>query len=232
MARHLAIGDIHGCFETLKRLLRVVEPREEDLIITLGDYINRGPNSYGVMEWLIQTQKTGQLRALRGNHDVMFAQAIEGENISRFRKVGGDETLKSYAKYGNRSGKLNDVPEHHFQFLESELLPYYEMDTHFFVHANAYADYPLADQPDYMLYWEKFNYPPRHMSGKIMVCGHSSQKSGRPLVTEDAICIDTFAHGGGWLSCLDVQADMLWQANRDGDVRQLPLSEIEQLDIR
>ena len=70
------------------------------------------------------------------------------------------------------------------------------------------------------------------MSGKIMVCGHSSQKSGRPLVTEDAICIDTFAHGGGWLSCLDVQADMLWQANRDGDVRQLPLSEIEQLDIR
>ena len=50
MARHLAIGDIHGCFETLKRLLRVVEPREEDLIITLGDYINRGPNSYGVME--------------------------------------------------------------------------------------------------------------------------------------------------------------------------------------
>lgn len=62
-----------------------------------------------------------------------------------------------------------------------ETRAYFEMDSHFFVHANAYADCSLRDQPDSMLYWESFDDPPPHESGKVMVCGHTSQKSGLPL---------------------------------------------------
>jgi serine/threonine protein phosphatase 1 len=105
------------------------------------------------------------------------------------------------------------------------LLPYYETDTHFFVHANADPHLDLIDQPDYTLYWERFNYPVLHQSGKIMVCGHSSQKCGLPVNTQSAICIDTWACGTGWLTCLDVQAGVLWQANQQGETRRLSLDD-------
>jgi serine/threonine protein phosphatase 1 len=61
--------------------------------------------------------------------------------------------------------------------------------------------------------------PSPHESGKIMVCGHTSQKSGEPLDYGHAVCIDTWAHGGGWLTCLDVSSRQYWQANQQGQVR-------------
>jgi len=69
-----------------------------------------------------------------------------------------------------------------------------------------------------MLYWEQFNDPP-HESGKIMVCGHTPQRSGRPRDIGHAVCIDTGAHAGGWLTCLDVMSGTYWQANQQGQTR-------------
>jgi serine/threonine protein phosphatase 1 len=95
----------------------------------------------------------------------------------------------------------------------------FETESHFFVHANAYSDYALDEQPDYMLYWEPFGEPAPHESGKIMVCGHTSQKSGKPKNLGRAVCIDTWAYGDGWLTCLDVDSGMYWQANQRGETR-------------
>ena len=72
-----------------------------------------------------------------------------------------------------------------------------------------------------MLYWETLEaarWRP-HESGKTMICGHSVQRSGRPLVLDHAICIDTWVYGDGWLTCLDVEAEVYWQANQRGETR-------------
>ena len=74
---------------------------------------------------------------------------------------------------------MKEVPESHWTFLERDCLDWYETETHFFVHANAYPDLPLDDQPRYMLLWEKLYEPCRHVSGKVMVCGHTRQPDGR-----------------------------------------------------
>jgi serine/threonine protein phosphatase 1 len=226
MPRHLAIGDIHGCYDALRALCDIVQLTAGDVLITLGDYVNRGPNTNAVLDWLIHLRKTHTLRPLRGNHDIMMQTARD--NPREYRKwldAGGDATLRSYGPFEGEAGRIDDIPEAHWRFLE-ELLPYHETDTHFFVHASACPDIPLAEQPDFMRYWEPWNDPPPHESGKILVCGHTSQKSGLPLSNGHAICIDTWACGTGWLSCLHVESGMIWQANQAGDTRQLNLADL------
>ena len=117
-------------------------------------------------------------------------------------------------------GELDDIPDRHWQFLEATQ-PCHETDTHFFVHANVHPDLPLNEQPEYMLYWEKLEkgYCAAHYSGKIMVCGHTAQKSGLPLDLGHAVCIDTLVYGIGWLTCLDVQTGRLLQARQSGETR-------------
>jgi serine/threonine protein phosphatase 1 len=164
--------------------------------------VNRGPNSCAVLDWLIAYGKRGKLVPLRGNHELMMLQARESEEaFSRWIHYGGDATLASYSPFGD-SGSLVDVPDSHWQFLDEETRAWFETDTPFFVHANAYPNCSLEEQPDLMLYWEGFNDPPPHESGKVMVCGHTSQKSGRPRNIGHAVCIDTWACGNGWLRWL------------------------------
>jgi serine/threonine protein phosphatase 1 len=216
--RHLAIGDIHGCFTALTTLAAHVPFEPTDTLITLGDYVNRGPDSFAVLNWLIAQRHRGQLIAIRGNHEVMMLEARDSDlKFSRWQHCGGAATLASYSPLGD-GGRLADVPEEHWQFLEATK-PFFEIDTHFFVHANAHADYPLAEQPEYMLYWETFGNPAPHESGKIMICGHTSQKSGQPRNVGHAICIDTWVYGDGWLTCLDVGSGKYWQANQHGATR-------------
>jgi serine/threonine protein phosphatase 1 len=217
--RHLAIGDIHGCFTALATLAATVPFQPEDLLITLGDYVDRGPDSRAVLEWLRERYQQGTLIPLRGNHEIMMLQARESaEALQRWLSYGGTAVLASYARPGT-DGSLADIPASHWQFLEEETRAWYETSTHFFVHANAYPDYPLQEQPDYMLYWEKFHDPPPHASGKIMICGHTPQKAGTPRSIGHAICLDTWVYGQGWLTCLDVQSGQYWQANQQGATR-------------
>ncbi len=228
MTRHLAIGDIHGCFDTLRTLTKSVGIQADDTLITLGDYVDRGPNSCAVLDWLIRFDQSYTLVPIHGNHDIMMLDARDGADaFRRWIDCGGDAALRSYSPFEGDRGSLADVPEEHWRFLEERLVASYEIDGHFFVHANADPDLPIDEQPDYMLYWEPFNNPARHETGKVMVCGHSSQKSGLPLTNGNAICIDTWACGRGWLTCLHVESGMLWQANEAGDTRTMYLDELE-----
>lgn len=220
--RTLAIGDIHGCLGALDALLEEVDPQREDLVVTLGDYIDRGPNSKGVLDRMLALGTRCRSLALKGNHELMMLAGREDlEHFNEWLKCGGKQTLASYQVKEDLGTFAEAIPARHWRFLEYDCVPYHETGTHFFVHANVYPDLPLGDQPDYMLYWETLEpatWQP-HESGKTMICGHSVQRSGRPLVLDHAICIDTWVYGGGWLTCVDVGLALYWQTNERGEKR-------------
>jgi serine/threonine protein phosphatase 1 len=222
--RVLAIGDIHGCMRSLTTLVEAANLGPDDQLVTLGDYVDRGPNSCAVLDWLIARTAQHSLIPLRGNHELMMLR-------SRFDPLwredwlayGGDATLASYPS-PTGDATLEDVPPRHWDFMENVCRNGYETETHLFVHAGADPNASLANQKESMLFWEPFHEPPPHRSGKVMICGHTAQRSGRPLSLGHAICIDTRVYGGGWLTCLDVASGHYWQANENGETRedQLP----------
>ncbi len=217
--RHLAVGDIHGCYSALVTLAQFVPFQTDDVVITLGDYVDRGPNSCAVLDWLIHYRRRRRLVALRGNHEIMMERArLSRDALVQWIESGGNATLHSYSPFGD-SGDLVDVPDSHWHFLERDTVSWYQVDRHFFVHANAHPDCSLEDQPEFLLYWESFNNPRPHVSGKIMVCGHTPQESGKPLSIGHAVCIDTGACRGNWLTCLDVDSGRYWQANEQHETR-------------
>lgn len=198
--------------------------RTDDTIVTLGDYVDRGPDSAAVVDFVIELGASHNLVPLRGNHEIMLLDSREIKSwFESWLGFGGAETLRSYAQSEGHTGSFADIPDAHMDFLENQLLSYYECETHLFVHANADADKELKDQPDSSLFWRRYKDPERHRSGKIMVCGHTEQKSGLPVSNGNAICIDTWAYGDGWLSCLDVGSGTVWQANEAGETRRLDL---------
>ncbi len=215
--RTLAVGDIHGCSAALDALLNAVALEPDDTLVTLGDYVDRGFDSPGVLDRLISLSRQFHVVSLRGNHDQMMLDASAGgEAITGWRMNGGDTTENAY-------GGLDAVPDAHWRFLRDQCVDCWEMETHFFVHASVYADLPLTEQPPYVLHWGQIDKVRPHESGKTMVCGHASQKSGVPLNLGFAVCVDTWAYGNGWLTCLDVATGYIWQANRAGNLRRLHL---------
>jgi serine/threonine protein phosphatase 1 len=222
-SRTLVFGDIHGCLENFDALLEVIAPTPEDTMILLGDLVDRGPNSAGVIARAIECSQTHAVTVLMGNHEqMMLAARTSHDKLSDWLLNGGDATLHSYA--GVR-GTLRDVPAEHWWFLENRLANYVETDTHIFVHANAYPDMPMSEQPDYMLMWERCDNILPHETGKVIVCGHTPQKSGHPRNLGYALCVDTNACGGGPLTCLDANSGRIWQAEATGAVRRAHISD-------
>ena len=116
--RTLAIGDIHGCARALDALLAAVKPRPDDLLVTLGDYVDRGPDSRGVLDRLVSLYATGRLVPLLGNHDLMMLHAREwAEAGSMWLACGGKSTLTSYGLCNGDSVDLKTVPASHWEFL-------------------------------------------------------------------------------------------------------------------
>mgnify|MGYP002780526387 CR=1 FL=1 len=220
--RTLAIGDIHGASAALDALLAAVRPKAADRLVFLGDYVDRGPDSAGVLSRLVDMRwSLPNAVFLRGNHELMMMNARHDRGERKnWLSVGGVQCLQSY---GN-PGRFDDIPAGHWFFLDRECVDSFETDTHLFVHANLDGERPLDEQTESMLFWEFLTGPVRHFSGKTVVCGHTSQRSGDILDLGDTVCIDTFAHGSGWLTGLDVRTGEYWQANQRGDVRtgQLP----------
>ena len=226
MARHLAIGDIHGCINALTSLVDFVKFRHDDTVITLGDYVDRGPNSCAVLDFVLELGKNHHLVPLRGNHEIMMLDSRQKKSwFHAWMTHGGDATLLSYSPSEDEAGSFADVPDSHMDFLENNLVSYYECESYFFVHANVDAKIALDEQSDASLYWKKYDNPERHCSEKFMVCGHTAQQTGLPIGNAHSICIDTWAYGGGWLSCFDVESRMVWQANEAGDTRSFTIDQ-------
>lgn len=220
--RTLAIGDIHGCFIALTTLEREMTFTDEDLIITLGDYVDRGPDSKSVIDWLIaRRRRRAGLVALQGNHELMMLWArLDSVSQKSWMNsfVGGDATLHSYDT-AERDARIVDVPDEHWDFIVNHAMRYHETETHIFVHASVKPELPMDQQSDETLFWERFAPLPLHRSGKPVICGHTAQHDGVPAQAPHGVCIDTWAHGGGWLTCLDVMTGEYGQANQRGEFR-------------
>jgi serine/threonine protein phosphatase 1 len=213
--RTIAIGDIHGCAKALAALIAAIDPTEDDVIVALGDYVDRGPESRAVVDLLIDLIDRCQLIPLLGNHEAMMLDSIELPEVRQhWYRVGGRETVASYG------GCLDEIPFEHLVFLRG-LNRYHETDAHLFVHANYDARLSLDQQPDRLLLWEHVVHtlPGRHFSGKTAVVGHTPQMTGEILDLGYLICIDTYCVGGAWLTALDVDSGQVWQANRAGELR-------------
>ncbi|CAN5138438.1 metallophosphoesterase family protein [soil metagenome] len=217
--RTIAIGDIHGCSMLFAQLLDGLQLKADDTIVLLGDYVDRGPDVKNTLNIILELKKAHTTICLYGNHDLWMLKAREAKNeASSWLQVGGVQTLGSYGKSPGRSGKLTDVPEAHWDFLERGCVNYHETDTHIFVHANVEPNTPMNEQESLWLFWESITGPVQHMSGKTVVCGHTSQKNGNILDLGSIICIDTYAYGGGNLTAFDVDSRQFWQADFLGRV--------------
>ncbi len=213
--RVIAIGDIHGCARAFEALLRRIDPQPDDTIVTLGDYVDRGPDSRGVLDQLLKLEQRCHLTPLLGNHEEMLLLARQDPSaLQSWLMFGGVATLDSYG-FGSGPG---DVPDEHIAFFD-RCANYYEAERHIFAHANYEPDLPLCEQSVATLRWDslKNRVPARaHISGKTFVVGHTAQKNGTILDLGHIRCIDTFCYGGGWLTALNVVDGTVWQVDREG----------------
>lgn len=217
----IAIGDIHGCNRALQTMLDLVQPNTHDLVVTLGDYVDRGPDSKAVITTLLDLKKSHQFIHLMGNHEIQMIRALEApHHRERFLSglCGGMDTLHSYG------GSFDDVLEEHWHFIKSAEL-YHELENHILVHAGLEAHLPVDQQDQETYYYQRFHSQKAHISGKTVVCGHSIQ-GDLPTNLGYAVCLDTCAYGGGWLSALDIDTGTLWQTNESGKSRIMELSDL------
>ncbi len=215
--RTIAVGDIHGCSRALDTLLEAIGPQQDDLFIPLGDYVDRGPDSRGVLDRLLELEASCTVRPIFGNHEEMMLGVLNDEGPPDFwLRYGGVETLDSYGF----SGSLNVVPEAHRDFL-SRCIDFAETDSHIFLHANYDPDVPLAELSRELLRWTGLGelMPGPHASGKPVVVGHTPDRSGEIMDVGYLKCIDTFCYGGQWLTAIDLQSRQLWQASETGELR-------------
>lgn len=215
MKRTLVFGDVHGCLTPLELLWGQIQPTPADRVVFLGDYVDRGPDSRGVVDFCLGLDPVLDAAFLSGNHEEKFflANLHESDRLDWLANWGGAATLASYGD------SLDDVPSEHWNFL-GRCLPYVETESHVFVHANLEHDVPLDRQLPFTLVHKKFGTPLPHRSGKTMICGHTAQKTGVPRNLGHAVCIDTDPDRGGWLTCLHVETGEYWQANLKGESRR------------
>jgi serine/threonine protein phosphatase 1 len=221
--RTIAIGDIHGCLTAFATLIDAVEPGPGVTLVTLGDHIDRGPDSSGVVDRLIALAGRCQLIPLMGDHEELLVDALSDITARRrWLSCGGAETLRSYgwSPAGPRRPLADWIPEQHRKFLVG-CRPYHETRSHLFVHAGFLPELPMDKQPGQALRWrvtDATTATPHH-SGKVAVVGHTPQLAGGVLDLGFLVCIDTNCARGGWLTALDTNTGRIWQANQEGRLR-------------
>ncbi len=217
--RTLAIGDIHGHLAALVNLLRFVELQPEDRIIFLGDYVDKGPDVKGVIELLRELAQNRNAVFLLGNHDEMMIDAYRDPlKVAVWECLGGNAPLASYGE-GPLAEVMEKVPASHRSFLEETCLNYLETPEYIFVHGGIRPEMNPAEEEKERLLWTTLALAAPHYSGRTVVCGHSSQRSGRIADLGHTICIDTAITHAGWLSCLALGSFEYWQVKTDGTRR-------------
>lgn len=219
--RVIAIGDIHGCAAALAGMIKWIEPVPSDTIVVLGDCVDRGPDSRGVIDQLLALAELCELKPLLGNHEEMMLAAFDRPaSQEAWLACGGAETLQSY-----NVDSADKVPHGHEMFLRT-WGDYYETKTHFFAHACYDPSAPLDKQEWGHQRWQSIRseIPAPHCSGKVAIVGHTSQKDGKVLDAERLVCIDTYCCGGKRLTALDSNTGQIWQVDPQGRAIATPLT--------
>jgi serine/threonine protein phosphatase 1 len=194
-------ADIHGMQHKLQLLLdRIAFRADRDTIVFLGDYIDRGPNSKGVLDTIIGLIDTGvHVVCLRGNHECMWQDFLDDKDALFFLYNGGTATLKSYRQFPALGSDMV-LPHRHWDLLQG-LLPWYEVDDFILVHAGLRPGIPLAQQKEEDLFWIRDEFIHSDYDfGKTVVFGHTP--FSRPFMGYKRIGIDTGAVYGNKLTCV------------------------------
>ncbi|HOO40203.1 MAG TPA: metallophosphoesterase family protein [Syntrophales bacterium] len=209
-----AVGDIHGCLSHLERLIGKLPIRPEDVLVFIGDYIDRGPDSKGVVDYVLDLQKKCCTTVcLMGNHEQMFLDYLAGRKREMFLYNGGVETLISYGMTGRRKMELSDLPPGHAEFY-GRLRHDYETDDFIFVHAGLRPGIPLSNQDPDDLLWIRFEFIRSDFDfGKTVIFGHTVLSRTEPFRAAKKIGIDTGAVYGGRLTCLELPDMKLFQVS-------------------
>jgi serine/threonine protein phosphatase 1 len=169
--RTFVIGDIHGCAATLRRLVdEVLHPSCDEHIYLLGDLIDRGPDSKGVLDFIFELRRRGlSVNSVRGNHEEMLLKAGDHHNhLDMWTANGGLETLESFQADGP-----GDIPHEYREFLHS--LPLYiTLENFIIVHAglNFVPSNPF-DDTSAMLWTRSPFVDPQRIRGRRLICGHT-----------------------------------------------------------
>jgi Calcineurin-like phosphoesterase len=223
--RVYAIGDVHGRADLLQSLLTVIDadlarsaPRRA-IHVFLGDYIDRGPDSRGVLDLLIARSRSHETVCLKGNHEVFLLEVLQDPTrLQEWRHYGGLLTLVSYGITPTMSptaeeqvelidGLKRAIPPEHLAFVQ-QLPSSFTCGDFFFVHAGVKPGIPLERQRDEDMLWirEEFLACEEHF-GKYVVHGHTPVSA--PDIRSNRINIDTGAYATGNLTLLTIQGDSL-----------------------
>lgn len=217
--RVYAIGDIHGRADLLGRLHGLIaqdarrRPAGRTVVVYIGDYVDRGPESAAVIDLLLRGPPDGiEARFIKGNHEDFLLRFLDDPAVwSHWSANGGEETLESYGidpceAPGELRRRLAEaLPPRHLDFLRALATHHVEGD-YFFVHAGVRPGIPFADQRESDLLWIRDEFlGSDEPFGKIVVHGHSIQAA--PDIRPNRIGIDTGAYRTGRLTCLVIEGD-------------------------
>lgn len=213
MKRTLVISDIHGELQLFDELLQKAQyDSDRDRLILLGDYVDRGPDSKGVLDRVVELKSRGAI-VLRGNHDAMMLAAAVDEPGARERwgRNGAIPTLQSY----DPSIVNMELPEseafwEHIEFIK-ETDDYYETEDYIFVHGGVQPGLPVEQTDPYVLMWIREEFYKAYSGEKTIVFGHTPAFLLRGTDNNDIffgdnriIGIDGGAAYGGQLNCLEL----------------------------
>ena len=230
-SRVLAIGDVHGMYQKLIKLMDKIRfNQDEDMLIFLGDYIDRGPDPGRCLQYIfaLQQQYPDVVVCLMGNHEVMMSSYFMQKRGSYNNLIvdyagswldnGGLETLKQLDEMDA------DTKEELLQWVMN--LPVkYQYQDYFFCHAGVDPDVPLSVQNEFDMLWRRQQWWEQYKGEETLVVGHTpvqkvmkltgkERRTPKPLfLANHVIMCDTGAYmSGGKLSCVDVLAGKVWQA--------------------
>jgi serine/threonine protein phosphatase 1 len=167
MLRIFVIGDIHGCCNTFKKLLlEIIDIQKSDKIYCIGDYVDRGNDSKGVIDFIINLRIKGyHIHTLRGNHEQMM---LEPERLDQWLENGGGETLKSFG-----ISSVSQLPAKYLAFLKQTEF-FIETDKYIFVHAglNFRIVNPFTDK-EAMIWIRDEYFDKTKINDKILIHGHT-----------------------------------------------------------
>ena len=204
MNNKYAIGDLHGCSKTFRKLVtEVIRLEKSDELYCLGDYVDRGPDSKGVIDFILELRENGySVHTLRGNHDQMMMDASRNEeSLKDWLRNGGSNTLKSFNvhKYEELDSKYKRF------FYETQF--YFETENYILVHAglNFRYDDPFEDKHA-MMWIRGFTVDEKKLAGRIIVHGHTplpwdiiQKQLGENIIGIDAGCVYPNLTGFGYL---------------------------------
>ena len=233
--RLLVFGDIHGKWERFLNVYQKVgfNP-EHDLMVFLGDYLDRGENPVPVMEWVLEHFGSKNMIFLRGNHEQMFYEALRDESlkdglvdfrIESPKYLWGDNGGKETYRAMEETGRLNELTTAWMRLIEK--MPLYaeveaEGHKYWFVHADCNPEQPLENQKAKTLLWSRnlAKYPSLHQGEQIIVLGHTPVQAlrlgSKPcwLRQGQLVLMDTGSFlENGHISCANLLTKEVWQSN-------------------